>query len=82
MAGTKVSELRVNLPIFVVWNPSTSFNGWTALHTVLSQTCSGTGNWTKIPSTELSSFNLCICLSISSCLVVWGSLIVLETMPK
>lgn len=82
VAGTIVSILIASLPIFVIWNPSTSFLGSTALQTFLSEICAGTGSWTKIPSIVGSPFSSCIFVTSSSSVVFVGSLRVWLVIPK
>lgn len=79
--GMKVSILIDSLPILVMWKPSTSFRGSTALQTFLSEICAGTGNCTKIPSTAESLFKSSILDINSSSVMVSGNLSVSLLMP-
>lgn len=81
VAGIKVSILRASFPIFVTWNPSTSFLGSTALQTFLSEICSGTGSCTRIPSIFESLFNSIILFITSSSDTVFGSFMVSLVIP-
>lgn len=79
--GTKASMFKHSLPMLSMWNPSTSFEGWTALHTFLSEMCLGTGNCTKIPWTVGSSLRAWIFATNSFSLIVSGKWILLLLIP-
>ena len=82
VAGMIACKSRQNRPTFTTWNPSTSFSGATALHTARSLMCSGTGNWTNKPSTELSSLRRLISANNASWDIVSSSWTVVLVIPE
>lgn len=79
--GTKVFMFRHSLPMLVMWKPSTSFSGSTALQTLRSSMCGGRGSCTRMPSTAGSLFRSSTFSIRSASVVVFGSWRVLLVMP-
>ena len=63
------------------WNPSTSFSFEMVSMTFASLMCLGRGSWTRMPSTESSSFSSRIRASSSSSVIVSGLRMVVFFMP-
>lgn len=80
--GMNVSIFMESFPILIIWNPSTSFLGSTALQTFLSDIWAGTGSWTKIPSTEEFKFSSSIFEINSLSVMVLGNFMVVLSIPR
>jgi hypothetical protein len=70
------------LPMFMGWNPSTSFSGETASSTRRVSTCGGKGNCTRMPSISGRRFRPSTISSNSSVVMVAGGVRVRLAMPN
>ena len=79
--GTEPGSPRSRRPRLIGAKPSTSLSGWMRLAIRTSESWSGTGSCTSIPSTASSAFRSSISASSSAWVVSSGSTTRRETMP-
>ena len=81
VAGTRKGSPRKRSPALDGWKPSTSLSGSTARSTFGSSMCSGSGSWTRIPSTPSSAFRSAMSSRISTSSVSAGKRWSRDSMP-
>ncbi len=79
--GTEPGSPRIRRPRLIGEKPSTSLSGWMRFAIATSESWSGTGSCTSIPSTAGSALSSSMRASSSSWVVSAGSTTRRETMP-